>query len=239
MTGAIIGSALIGAATSYLGAKDVAEATKEATKAQTAATKASNLLLKQQYEQTRADQAPWRTAGEKALRTIQQTPDFQFSAADFEQMKDPSYEFRMQEGVNALDRSAASRGRALSGAQGRAVTRYGQNLASQEYGNAFNRAMATYQQNLGTQQSLAGVGQTATNLTSQAGMQTAMGTRRNIMQSQAAINALNVGGAQAQAGMYANIGQTVNQAAGNYMLYNMLQQTPYSQQPGFIGPQTS
>ena len=70
----------------------------------------------------------------------------------------------MQEGVNALDRSAASRGRTLSGAQDRAVTRYGSDLASQEFGNAFNRSLTEYNVNLSRLQGLAGVGQSATNV---------------------------------------------------------------------------
>ena len=219
---AIVGSAVIGGVTSYLGAEEVSDATEAAAATTAAATESTNRLLQKQYEQTRADQEPWRIAGEKALQTIQDTPDFQFSAQDFEAMQDPSYQFRLEEGVNALDRSAASRGRVLSGAQDRAITRYGSDLASQEYGNAFNRAMATYQQNLGTQQSLAGIGQTATNLTSQAGLNTAASQASNIQQSTAAINALNVGGAQSTAQMYGDIGQSINQATGNYLLYNML-----------------
>lgn len=46
----------------------------------------------------------------------------------------PGYQFRQQEGVNALDRSAASRGRLLSGAQIKGVNDYGQGMASDEYG---------------------------------------------------------------------------------------------------------
>jgi len=222
---AIIGTAAISTIGSVMGAGEVADATEAAAEAQAASTESTNVLLQQQYEQTREDQEPWRVAGEKALQTIQDIPDFQFSTQDFEQMRDPSYQFRMEEGVNALDRSAASRGRLLSGAQDRAVTRYGQDLASQEYGNAFNRSMATYQQNLGTQQSLAGIGQSATNLTAQAGQQTTAAQASNIQQSTAAINALNVGAAQSQSQMYGQIGQSINQATGNYLLYNMIQPT--------------
>lgn len=50
----------------------------------------------------------------------------------------PGYQFRLQEGSNALDRSAASRGMSLSGAQTRAVQDYGQNIASNEFGNYTN-----------------------------------------------------------------------------------------------------
>lgn len=47
----------------------------------------------------------------------------------------PGYQFRTQQGINALDRSAASRGMTLSGAQTKALNDYGQGQASSEYGN--------------------------------------------------------------------------------------------------------
>lgn len=54
-------------------------------------------------------------------------------------MTDPGYEFRTQEGIRALDRSASARGLSLSGGQQKALLRYGQDYASQEYGNVYNR----------------------------------------------------------------------------------------------------
>lgn len=52
---------------------------------------------------------------------------------------DPGYQFRLSEGNKALDRSAASRGMLLSGAQAKGLTDYNQGMASQEYGNWWNR----------------------------------------------------------------------------------------------------
>ena len=60
-----------------------------------------------------------------------------FSASDFQ--TDPGYSFRLSEGLKALDRQAAARGGVMSGAALKAAGRYGQEAASQEYGNAFNR----------------------------------------------------------------------------------------------------
>jgi len=54
---------------------------------------------------------------------------------------DPSMNFRIQQGTNALESSAAARGGLLSGATLKGVQDYSQNIASQEYGNAVNRAM--------------------------------------------------------------------------------------------------
>ena len=60
-----------------------------------------------------------------------------FGASDFQ--TDPGYNFRLSEGLKALDRQAAARGGMMSGAALKAAGRYGQEAASQEYGNAFNR----------------------------------------------------------------------------------------------------
>lgn len=54
---------------------------------------------------------------------------------------DPGYQFRLSEGLKALERSAAARGGLLSGATGKALTRYGQEMGSQEFQNAYGRAM--------------------------------------------------------------------------------------------------
>ena len=54
-------------------------------------------------------------------------------------MTDPGYEFRRGEGQRAIERSAAARGGLLSGGTGRALTRYGQEYASNEYQNVFER----------------------------------------------------------------------------------------------------
>jgi len=52
---------------------------------------------------------------------------------------DPGYNFRLSEGLKALDRQAAARGGLMSGAALKAAGRYGQEAASQEFGNAYNR----------------------------------------------------------------------------------------------------
>lgn len=63
----------------------------------------------------------------------------QQALADFQTT--PGYKFRMDEGVKALDRSAASRGLLRSGAQQKGITDFGQNIASEEYGNYFNNLL--------------------------------------------------------------------------------------------------
>lgn len=62
---------------------------------------------------------------------------------------DPSYAWRLSEGQKSLDRSAASKGMLLSGAQLKASSDYNENAASQEYANWFQRYNAQQQFNLG------------------------------------------------------------------------------------------
>ena len=61
-----------------------------------------------------------------------QDPNFNFEA-------DPGYQFRQQEGNKALLGAASAQGHMLSGATMKAMQKYNQGLASQEYGNAYNR----------------------------------------------------------------------------------------------------
>lgn len=82
-----------------------------------------------------------------------------FDMATFEQ--DPSYAFRLSEGQKALERSQASRGNLLSGAAGKAMMGYGQDMASQEYGAAYNRYNQNQSNLFNRLGSLAGVGQTS------------------------------------------------------------------------------
>ena len=80
---------------------------------------------------------------------------------------DPGYAFRMSEGMKALERSAAARGGLLSGATLKGTQRFGQDLASQEYQNAFNRYQAERAGTLNPYQALAGTAQSGANVLGQ------------------------------------------------------------------------
>jgi hypothetical protein len=145
---------------------------KAAANTQADAAKATGDMQYQQYMQTREDQTPWRDAGVNALGKMQagefaQPGAFKFGASEFNANQDPGYAFRVSEGQKALDRSAAARGGLISGGALRAATRYGQDMGSQEYGNAFNRALTGYNADVARSDtgynrlaSMAGVGQT-------------------------------------------------------------------------------
>lgn len=82
-----------------------------------------------------------------------------FSLADFE--KDPGKEFREKEGMKLFNQTAAARSGLISGGALRAATRYGQDMASQEYANAFNRYQTNRSNQLNPLGSLMTLGQNA------------------------------------------------------------------------------
>jgi hypothetical protein len=129
---------------------------------------------------------------------------------------DPSYGFRLDEGVKALERSAAAKGTLLTGGHVKALQRYGQDMASTEYqnsyarraseqGNNYNRLaglanfMSGEQQNqFGRLYQTAGLGLNATNQA----QNNASGYASNIGNTQIGVG--NVQGAATQAGAAAN-----------------------------------
>lgn len=73
------------------------------------------------------------------------TPYQSFSApTGVNYQNDPGYQFRMQQGVQALQNSAAARGDLLSGNTLQSLLQLGQGLGSEEYQNVYNRALSSY-----------------------------------------------------------------------------------------------
>jgi len=99
---------------------------------------------------------------------------------DVTEQNDPGYKFRLSEGMKALQNSAAAKGTLLNGATAAGINAYGQDYASNEYGNVYGRALGEYQnrynifQNDQTNKynrlaSLAGIGQTTASQLNAAG----------------------------------------------------------------------
>jgi len=145
------------------------------------------------------------------------SPDFgsaakSFSMADFE--ADPGYAFRMGEGMKALERSAAARGGLLSGAALKGATRFGQDLASTEYTNAFNRYQTERSARLNPLLSLLGAGQTSANTLTNAAGSAGQGVAQSAIAS-----------GNAQASQYMNTANALTNALNQGV--NMYAQMPY------------
>jgi hypothetical protein len=187
---AIAGGATLAAG--YMGA----QAAGKAAKVQASAANRAADLQQQQFERQVELQEPWRQAGITALNKLIPLSDYTpFGMDQFQQ--DPGYAFRLAEGQKALERSAAARGGLLSGAAMKGATRFGQEMGSQEYTNAFNRYQTERAARLQPLQSLAGVGQTTAQQIGEAGARTASITG-DLMTSGAAARATGyMGGANA------------------------------------------
>jgi len=122
------------------------------------ATTDANALLESIYKKGVDATSPYAEAGVSSLADLVNLGKEKF---EFSQ-DDPSYQFRLQEGQKALEASAAARGGLNSGGTLKALTRYGQGMASTEYQAAFERFLADRQQRGNVLGSLAGMGQTAT-----------------------------------------------------------------------------
>ena len=220
---AIVGSAVVGGIASNKAAGTQARATEAATAAQTASTERGIEAQERMFERQVALQEPWRVAGVNALnKLIPMSMEYQpFTAKEFQ--ADPGYAFRMKEGLRALDRTAAARGGLLSGNQLRGVTEYGQELASQEFTNAFNRYQAERAARMQPLQSLAGVGQSASNTLSNAAGQLGSGMASAYGQLGQNIGANLIGAGNARASGYMGMANALTGGVGQYLNYSQNQ----------------
>jgi hypothetical protein len=143
-----------------------ADAAKSAARTQAASADRAMAQEREMYDISREDLAPYRETGYTALKDIEGMKPFltaQFGPDQFEQYLDPSMAFRQKIGEQSTARMANVGGGALSGNTLRALTDYGQGLASTEYGNAFNRFQTERGNIYNTLANIAGMGQGAVN----------------------------------------------------------------------------
>lgn len=129
---AIGGSALLGAVSS-----------NKAAKAQKSAANNQLALQREMYDQTRDDLSPYREGGQDAV-TAQNyllglsTDNRMSDGSNYSFETSPGYQFNLEQGLNAIDASAATKGGLLSGATLKAAQEYGSGLASDEYWKNLN-----------------------------------------------------------------------------------------------------
>lgn len=234
VAGAIVVSSVLGSKASKSAAQTQAGASADATAAQ-----------ERMFERQVELQEPFREAGMAGQNRLLQllglgedktAADFgKYASAEFGADKfkaDPGYAFRVSEGMKALDRTAAARGGLISGAALRGATRYGQDMGSQEFQNAFNRYQTERTNTLNPFASLAGVAQSSANtLTNAAGT---LGTNigSNIIGAGNAMAAGQVGAANA-------ISQGVGQGINFYQGQQYLNRLPNYNAPTMYGPPSS
>lgn len=222
----MIGSTAISAGASIFGANKQAEGQDKALAAQTAAQEKELALKTRIFEENKAGAMPWIEAGKSALESLTtKIADGSFDLRKYgmdDLIQDPGYQFRVEQGSKALDRTAAARGKLISGNQLQAAVNYGQEAGSQEFTNAFARTSMERDKEYGRlwDQSAQGLSATnalsgvATNFANSAGGTIAAGGQAA---ADAAVNTGNV-----WAGLGTNLAKTGNNAIENYMLYNRL-----------------
>lgn len=217
----LAGAAIVGAGASIISGNKAANAQTQAANTQVAEQR-------RQYDTSRADLAPWRDVGGSALGKLAgmygaggqsgqpNTGGGDPAATGADQIApagnsyggfftSPGYQWRRDQGVQAVERSAASRGLLGSGAAVKAIGRYADGLASSEYQNFGDR--------LGQ---LAGLGQNATNATVAAGQTATAGIT----------NAMQMAG-NARASSFQNVGSSINSGINN-ALYSYLNRNTFS-----------
>jgi len=216
----VLGSVISGGA-GLLGAGLQANAARQAAQGIADANISSNQLMARMNEQNQARQEPFYQAGLRALPAYTQgvMPGGDlvrpFAMSDYQ--ADPGYGFRMSEGLKALDRNAASRGNLLSGSTLKGATRYSQDLASQEYNNAYNRYVGNQATQRNALAGLTGFAPTASSAM-QAG-DTAYGSNAANLASNTAV--ANAGAGATRAGAY---GEAIKGIGQN--VYNMMNPDP-------------
>lgn len=237
---AIVGSAVVGAGASIIGGRQASKSADKAAKSQSKATKAAIAAEEKALERQIALQEPFREVGVNALAKYPAAAEPTYTPFGMSQFQtDPGYQFRMSEGLKALERSAASRGLLTSGPSAKGIMRFGQDLASDEYQNAFTRYMAETQrmreERLSPLEYQIGLGQAAASGQA-ANVGTAAGSTSNLLQSLGNVNAArSVAQGNIMTGTMSNIGNIAGQAAQGYMNYQADQ--PYQNYLRSITPQ--
>ena len=212
VAGASAGSSIIGGAMQ-------GRAARRAADAQVQSAAEASRLQREMFDRQVQLQEPFRQGGITGQNRIMEllgiggdaaAGDYgrfgrDFSMADYE--ADPGYAFRLSEGNKALERSAAARGMVMSGQMFKGAQRFGQDLASQEYQNAFNRYQTNRANQLNPLGTLMASGQGASNVLSGAA---------GVLGGQLGENAMGAGNARASGYIgSANAYAQALQSAGN------------------------
>ena len=191
MIAAIVASSVVGA----YGANKAAQAQKDAANS-------ANDTQRYIFDKNTQLTAPARKIGNNALAGLGSTFGIANAPKGFTGFTaDPGYQFRLDQGQQSIDRMASARGLRLGGATLQAGAAYNQGMASQEYGNWYNRLAG-----------LAGVGQQANAQQVNAGQNYANAYGQN---------ALAAG--QAKASGYSGMNDAFQGGINNYFQYQGMQ----------------
>ncbi len=142
---------------SLLGGLIGGKGAKKAANAQVASAREAMALSDRQFQQTRADFAPWREAGGAAIGRLSD-----MTQPGYDYTESPGYQFRFGEGQRAVESGGAAKGQLMSGGTLKDLVRFGQGVAADDFQDSFNRTAT-----------IAGMGQQGVNATAQFGQNNA------------------------------------------------------------------
>jgi hypothetical protein len=169
----------------------------KATSAQVNAGRDAQANAQGWYDTAKANYQPYTELGQQGIAGLGNLSSNPSSALQ----ADPGYQFRLDQGMQALQRSAAARGGLLSGGTLKGLTDYSQGQASQEFGNAWNR-----------QAGLAQMGQQAAGSLTNVG-NAAMGQQNNDITG---VGATQAAGTIAKSNLWGNVVNSVTGSAAKY-----------------------
>jgi hypothetical protein len=180
---------IISGVTGLISGISSAGAAKDAAKAQADAISKAVEFNKQVYGTAQGNLQPYLTTGTNALAAVSGiyglpsptgsavSPNVLDAYKQFTSL--PTYQFPLQQGIDAMDRSAASKGLSLSPGTLNAIQQYGQNYASTNFGSYVDALSK-----------LANLGPTSQSILSQTGTQVG----NQVTQGQTAIGNANAAG---------------------------------------------
>lgn len=210
---AIGGSALLGVGASIYGADKQASAAGQAASQQLA-----------QYQQTRADLAPWVQQGRVSLQQLggmigpggQLTQ--QFTPQQY--LQSPAYQFNLSRGLDVLNKAANARGNLYAPQTLQDLTKFGTGMAQQDYQQQAQNYADWQRQVYGMLSGQA-----------QAGGQAAMGTGQLGAGAVQSAGQFGTSGAAAQAAGMMGAANAISGGVGDYYNQMLMQQILGSQDP--------
>lgn len=164
-------------------------------------------------EENKAYMAPYRAAGlagQNQLLTLMGLQGGNAGAADYgryakdfqmsDYQADPGYAYRLQQGIDAMNKTAAARGGLMSGSAIKGGIKFGQDMGSEEYGNAYARYQINRANQLNALGKFASAGQNAAQNTSATNALYGGQMGDSSRAYAGAQNALSVGGQEAASG---------------------------------------
>ncbi len=220
---------VIGGVASGIGGILGSSAASSASKQQANAAQWQLALQATLASQARADESPYMNVGKGAIGSLGSlyginadgttTPltQAQIDANNKTFQQSPDYSFAFNQGLQAVDRSQAAQGHLNSGGAVKAATEFGQGLASQQYGNYYNRLLS-----LGQIGQSAAAGTASNTLASSNQMSNSIGNLGSAQASGTVGSANSALGALNGIGTYAMLGSSSYGGSGGGGLGNAL-----------------